>query len=74
MAFNVYCIEVSESNQDKAEKIMGKYCDNGYIDVKSLNPSRRNGISTVQYWFTCICDEELDAMADELRENGIEIV
>ena len=71
--FRVYCIELARENRDKADDIMHKYYVNNDIDVKSLNYSYRGKVETVQYWFTCTCDEDIETIAKELKENGIEL-
>ena len=71
--YNIYCIEMAEKDRKKADEIMHKHYVNNDIDVKSLSPSRRNDIDTVQYWFTCTCSEDIDVIANELKSSGIEI-
>jgi hypothetical protein len=71
--YRVYCIELARENQDKADAIMHKYYVDGDIDVKHLENSRRNGMITVQYWFTCVCDDIVDHIARILKESGIEL-
>lgn len=73
MAFRVYCIELAEENQERASAILNKHCVNGDIDVRHLEFSRRGGMDTVQYWLTCTCSEDLEVIANELKENGIEV-
>jgi hypothetical protein len=69
----VYCIEVLEKDYEKANSIMEKYDYNNDIAVKSLTPSRLNGVDTVQYWFTCTCSGDIDVIANELKSNGIDV-
>ena len=71
--FSVYCMEVANKDYEKANPIMAKYDANNDIDVKHLSPSRRDGIDTVQYWFTCTCSEDIEVIANELKTNGIEL-
>ena len=71
--YRVYCIELAEVNRDTADEIMHKYYVNGDIDVKHLGFSRRSGLDTVQYWFTCTCSEDVEVIANELKANGIEL-
>ena len=71
--FRVYCIELARENRDKADAILHKYYINGDIDVKYLSPSSRDRKPTVQYWLTCVCSEDLDKIAKELKDNGIEL-
>lgn len=71
--FRVYCIELARENQDKADAILHKYYMANDIDVKHMEHSRRNGMITVQYWFTCTCSEDIEVIVNELKENGIEL-
>lgn len=71
--YNVYCIEVAETDREKTNSIMEKYCANNDIDVKHLSGSRRDGIYTVQYWFTCTCSDDIEVIANELKTNGIRL-
>ena len=71
--FRVYCMEVARENQDKVEAILHKYYVNGDIDVKHMEQSRRGGLTTVQYWLTCVCSDDLDIIAKELRDSGVEL-
>lgn len=73
MAFRVYCMELAEENRERASAILYKYCVNGDIDVRQLEFSRRGKMYTVQYWLTCTCSEDLEVIANELKENGIEV-
>ena len=73
MAFIVYCIELAKENRDKADAILHKYYVNNDIDIKHLEYSRRGDLTTVQYWMTCTCSEDLEVIAKELRDNGIEL-
>lgn len=71
--FRVYCIELAKENQDKADKILHKYYVNSDIDVKYMMQSCRSGMTTVQYWLTCVCEDDLEAIANELNADGIEL-
>ena len=73
MAFSVHCIELAAENRDKAEAIMFKYSDNGDINIKYSEYSSFKKLRTIQYWFTCKQDACSDVIANELKENGIEL-
>ena len=73
MTFIVYCIELAKENQEKADEILRKYYVNNDIDIKHLEHSRRSGVTTVQYWMTCTCSDDLEVIAKELKDNGIEL-
>ena len=73
MAYRVYCLELAKENRDKAEAILHGYYIDGDIDIKHSEYSRRNGMTTVQYWLTCECDELVDHIARQLKENGVEL-
>ena len=71
--FRVYCIEVAKENRNKTEDILNKYCVNNDIDVKHFEQSYRNKMVTIQYWFTCTCSDDIETIANELKESGIEV-
>lgn len=73
MAHRVYCIELAKENRDKAEAIMHGFCVDGDIDVKRMEYSYLGKMTTVQYWLTSNCDELVDHIEFELKENGIEL-
>lgn len=71
--YRIYCIEMAKKDEDKADSILEKYCANNDIDIKYLDHSRRNGIDTVQYWFTCTISDDIEVIVNELKANGIDV-
>lgn len=71
--FRVYCMEVAKENQDKVEAVLHKYYVSGFIDVKHMEQSRRGDLTTVQYWLTCLCSDDIEVIANELKAEGIEL-
>ena len=71
--FRVYCIELAKEDQDKAEKILHKHYVNNDIDIKHMEQSYRNHVTTIQYWLTCTVSDDLEGIANELKDAGVEV-
>ena len=69
--YRVYCFELAKENQCKAEEILHKYHVNNVIDVKHMEQSQRSGVTIVRYWLTCVCSDEIEFIANELKANGV---
>lgn len=73
MAVRLYCIEVPKVYQDKADAILHKYYTAGDIDVKQLEYRTHGVTSTVRYWLSCICSDDIDTIRNELKDNGLHL-
>ena len=75
MAYQVYDVKIRREFTEKADEILFKHWNNGDINTVNFNIEKNhNGPDTVTYWIQPYIYEDFEAIKDEFKQAGIQVL